>query len=73
MLEANGWDTLEVVELTKWRKTFSKCDISATVIALSHGQSLLVLFKRAISIQNCAVNRYPQIHVKKVEEMVRNA
>ncbi|CZR63633.1 uncharacterized protein PAC_13530 [Phialocephala subalpina] len=73
MLEANGWDAPEAVELTKWWKTLSKCDIPATAIALSHGQSLAVLFKRAIYIRNCAVHRRLQIPVKKVEEMVRDA
>jgi phenylpropionate dioxygenase-like ring-hydroxylating dioxygenase large terminal subunit len=73
MLEANGWDASEAVELTKWWKTLSKCDIPAAATALSHGQSLAVLFKRAISIRNCAVHRSPQIPVKKVEEMVRDA
>ncbi|KAH8674394.1 hypothetical protein BGZ60DRAFT_403819, partial [Tricladium varicosporioides] len=73
ILEANGWDAPEAVELTIWWKTLSKCDIPATAIALSHGQSLAVLFKRAISIRHCAVHRRPQIPVKKVEEMVRDA
>jgi hypothetical protein len=73
MLEANGWDAPEAVELTKWWKTLSKCDIPATAIALSHGQSLAVLFKRIISIRHCAVHRRPQIPVKEVEEMVRDA
>jgi hypothetical protein len=50
MLEANGWDVPEVVELTKWWRTLSKCDIPVTAIALSHGQLLAVLFKRAIFI-----------------------
>ena len=72
-MEANGWDAPEAVELTKWWKAFSKCDIPTTAIALSHGQSLAVLFKRAISIRHCAVHRRPQIPVKKVEEMVRDA
>jgi hypothetical protein len=73
MLEAHGWDAPEGVELTKWRKTLSKCDIPPTAIALSHGQSLAVLLKRAVSIRHCAVHRRPQIPVKKVEEMVRDA
>lgn len=73
MLKANGWDAPEAVELTEWRKTLSKCDIPATAIALSHGQSLAVLFKRAISIRHCAVHRHLQIPIKKVEEMVRDA
>ena len=73
MLEANGWDAPEAVELTKWWKTLSKCDIPATAIDLSHGQSLAVLFKRAISIRHCAVHRRPRIPVKNVEEMVREA
>lgn len=73
MLEANGWDAPEAVELTKWWRTLSKCDIPATAIALSHGQSLAVLFKRALSIRHCAVHRRPRIPVKKVGEMVRDA
>jgi hypothetical protein len=73
LLEANGWDVPEAVELTKWWKTLSKCDIPTTAIALSHGQSLAVLFKRAISIRHCAVHRRPRIPVKKVGEMVRDA
>ena len=73
MLEAHGWDAPEAVEITAWWKTLSKCDIPATAIALSHGQSLAVLFKRAISIRHCAVHRRPQIPVKEVEEMVRDA
>ena len=51
----------------------SKCDTPATAIALSHGQSLAVLFKRAISIRRYAVHRRPRIPVKKVGEMVRDA
>ena len=39
----------------------------------SHGQSLAALFGRAIHIRHCAVHRRPQIPVKKVEDMVRNA
>jgi hypothetical protein len=73
MLEANGWDAPEAVELTKWWKTLSKCDIPAAATALSPGQSLAVLFRRAIYIRHCAVHRRPQISVKKVEEMVRDA
>jgi hypothetical protein len=73
MLETNGWDAPEAVELTKWWQTLSKCDIPATAIDLSHGKSLATLFKRAISIRHCAVHRRPQIPVKKVEEMVRDA
>jgi hypothetical protein len=34
---------------------------------------LAVLFKRAISIRHCAVHRRPQIPVKKLEEIVRDA
>jgi len=73
MLEANGWDAPEAAELTKWWEALSKCDIPATATALSHGQSLKVLFRRAISIRHGAVHRRPQIPVKKVEEMVRDA
>ena len=73
MLEANGWDAPEAVELTKWWTTLSKCDIPATAIALGHGQSLEALFKRAISIRHCAVHRRPRIPVKDVGEMVRDA
>jgi hypothetical protein len=73
ILEANGWDAPEAVELTKWCTTLSKRDIPATAIALSHGQSLAGLFKRAMSIRHCAVHRQQRIPVKKVEEMVRNA
>ncbi|KAH6692753.1 hypothetical protein BKA61DRAFT_451556, partial [Leptodontidium sp. MPI-SDFR-AT-0119] len=73
MLEANGWDTPEAVELDEWWKTLSKCDIPATAIALSHGQSLVALFKRAIFIRHCAVHRRPRIPVKKVEEIVWDA
>jgi hypothetical protein len=73
VLEANGWDAPEAVELTKWWKTLSKCDIPATAIALSNGQSLVALFKRAISIRHCAVHRRPRIPVKSVGEMVRDA
>jgi hypothetical protein len=51
----------------------SKCGIPATAIALNHGLSLAVLFKRAISIRNCAVHRRPRIPVKRVGEMVRDA
>ncbi|KAF8853500.1 hypothetical protein BDZ45DRAFT_76595 [Acephala macrosclerotiorum] len=73
MLEAKGWDASEAVELTKWWKTLSKCDIPAAATALNHGQSLAVLFKRTESIRHCAVHRCPEIPVKKVEEMVRDA
>ncbi|KFX99920.1 hypothetical protein V490_01571 [Pseudogymnoascus sp. VKM F-3557] len=73
MLEANGWDAPEAVELTKWWTTLSKCDIPATAIALGHDKSLAILFKRAISIRHCAVHRRPQIPVKNVGEMVRDA
>jgi hypothetical protein len=73
ILEVNGWDAPEAVELTKWCMTLSKRDIPATAVALNHGQSLAVLFKRATSIRHCAVHRRPQIPVKKVEEMVRDA
>ncbi|KAL5344763.1 hypothetical protein ACLOAV_010160 [Pseudogymnoascus australis] len=73
MLEANGWDAPEAVELTKWWTTLSKCDIPATAIALGHGKSLAILFKRAISIRHCAVHRRPQIPVTNVGEMVRDA
>jgi hypothetical protein len=73
ILEANGWDAPEAVELTRWYTTLSKRDIPTTAIALSHGQSLAGLFKRATSIRHCAVHRRPRIPVKKVEEMVRNA
>ncbi|OBT74273.1 hypothetical protein VF21_07416 [Pseudogymnoascus sp. 05NY08] len=73
MLEANGWDAPEAVELTKWWTTLSKCDIPAIAIALGHGQLLAILFKRAISIRHCAVHRRPQIPVKDVGEMVRDA
>ena len=73
MLEANGWDAPEAVELTRWWKTLSKCDIPATAIALNHGLSLAVLFKRAIFIRHCAVHRRPRIPVKRVGEMVRDA
>ncbi|KFY19054.1 hypothetical protein V493_08173 [Pseudogymnoascus sp. VKM F-4281 (FW-2241)] len=73
MLEASGWDAPEAVELTKWWTTLSKCDIPATAIALGYGQSLAVLFKRAVSIRHCAVHRRPRIPVKNVGEMVRDA
>ncbi|KFZ19882.1 hypothetical protein V502_03443 [Pseudogymnoascus sp. VKM F-4520 (FW-2644)] len=73
MLEANGWDAPEAVELTKWWTTLSKCDIPATAIALGHGQSLAALFRRAKSIRHCAVHRHPRIPVKDVGEMVRDA
>jgi hypothetical protein len=43
MLDANSWDTPEVVEVTTWWKTLSKYDTPATAIALSHDQSLAVL------------------------------
>ncbi|KAF4631565.1 hypothetical protein G7Y89_g6566 [Cudoniella acicularis] len=73
LLEANGWEAPEAVELTEWWKTLSKYNIPTTAIDLSHGQSLAVLFKRVKSIRHCAVHRHPQIPVKKVEEMVQNA
>jgi hypothetical protein len=73
MLEANGWDAPEAVELSKWWKALSKCDIPPTAIALSQGQSLAVLFRRAIHIRHCAVHRRPQIPVNKVKEMIRDA
>jgi hypothetical protein len=73
ILEANGWDTPEAVELSKWWKALSKCDISPIAIALSQGQSLAVLFRRTISIRHCAIHRRPQIPVNKVEEMIRDA
>ncbi|KFY23471.1 hypothetical protein V491_02522 [Pseudogymnoascus sp. VKM F-3775] len=73
MLEANGRDAPEAVELTKWWTTLSKCDIPATAIALGYGQSLAVLFKRAVSIRHCAVHRRPRIPVKNVGDMVRDA
>ncbi|KAH6675970.1 hypothetical protein B0J14DRAFT_561664 [Halenospora varia] len=69
MLEANGWEAPEAVELTEWWKTLSKYHIPTTAIALSHGQSLAVLFKRVKFIRHCAVHRRPQIPVKKVEGM----
>jgi hypothetical protein len=37
MLEANGWDAPEAVELTEWWKTLSKYHIPATAVALSGG------------------------------------
>ncbi|XMA13705.1 hypothetical protein WAI453_006496 [Rhynchosporium graminicola] len=73
MLQAKSWDAPEAVELPAWWKTLSKFDISATAITLGHGQSLEVLFKRAISIRYCAVHRRPQIPVQEVEGMVRDA
>jgi len=73
ILEAKGWDAPEAVELTKWCRTLLKRGIPATAIALSHGQSLAVLFKRAIYIRHCAVHRRRQIPVKELEEMVRDA
>jgi hypothetical protein len=72
ILEANGWDAPEAVELTTWW-TLSKCDIPARAFALSPGHSLSGLFKHAISIRHYAVHRRPQIPIKKVEEMVRDA
>jgi hypothetical protein len=73
ILEEHGWDAPEAVELNKWWMTLRKCDIPAAAIAVSPGQSLSVLFKRAASIRNCAVHRRPQIPVKIVEQMVRDA
>ncbi|OBT59816.1 hypothetical protein VE03_10700 [Pseudogymnoascus sp. 23342-1-I1] len=73
MLEVNGWDAPEAVELTMWRTTLSKCDIPATAITLRHGESLALLFKRAIPIRHCAVHRRPRIPVKNLGEMVRDA
>jgi hypothetical protein len=73
ILEARGWDAPEAVELNKWWMTFRKCDIPATAIAIGPGQSLSVLFNRATSIRHCAVHRRPQIPVKIVEQMVRDA
>jgi hypothetical protein len=73
ILEAHGWDAPEAVELSKWWMTFRKCDIPAAAIAVSPGQSLSLLFNRATSIRNCAVHRRPQIPVKIVEQMVRDA
>jgi hypothetical protein len=73
MLEANGWDAPKAVELSKWWKALSKCNIPPIAIALSQGQSLgPVLFRRAIHIRHCAVHRPPQIPVNKVEEMIRD-
>ncbi|TVY43769.1 hypothetical protein LSUB1_G001259 [Lachnellula subtilissima] len=73
MLEANGWDAPEAVELSKWWMALSKCDIPPIAVTLSQGQSLAGLFRRAISIRHCAVHRRPQIPVNKVEEMIRDA
>jgi hypothetical protein len=73
VLEANGWDAPEAVELTKWEETFKKCDIPAAATDLSHGQSLAVLFRHTIRIRHCAVHRVPQVPIKKVEKMVRDA
>lgn len=72
MLEASGWDAPEAVELSKWWRTISKCNIPAAATLLSPGQSLAALFGRAINIRH-SVHRHPQITVKKVEEMVRDA
>jgi hypothetical protein len=73
ILETHGWDAPEAVELSKWWMTLRKCDIPVAAIALSPDQSLSVLFKRANSIRHCAVHRRPQIPVKIVEQMVRDA
>ena len=73
VLEANGWDAPEAVELTKWEETFKKCDIPAAATDLSHGQSLAALFRHTIRIRHCAVHRVPQVPIKKVEKMVRDA
>jgi hypothetical protein len=73
MLEANSWDAPEAVELSKWWKALSKCDIPTTAIALGQDQSLAVLFRRAIRIRHCAVHRRPQIPVNKVKEMIGDA
>ena len=73
ILEEHGWDAPEAVELNKWWMTLRKCDIPAAAIAANPDQSLSVLFKRAASIRNCAVHRRPQIPVKIVEQMVRDA
>jgi len=73
MLEANGWDPPETVELSKWWEALSRCNFPPAAIDLSHGQSLAALFRRAISIRHCAVHRCPQIPVNKVKEMIRDA
>ena len=65
-------DAPEAVELIKWRETLSKCDTPAAT-ALSPGQSLADLFRRAIYIRNCAVHCYSRIPVKNVEGIVRDA
>jgi len=73
ILETNDWDAPEAVELNTWWRIFSKCNIPTTAITLSHGQSLTVLFKRAIFIRHCAVHRRPHIPLEKMEEMVQDA
>jgi len=73
MLEANGWDAPEAVELNKWGMILSKCDIPVAATALSPGQSLAGLFRSARKLRNCAVHRLPHISVKKIEKMVRDA
>ena len=73
ILEANGWDAPEAVELNKWWMILSKCDIPIAATALSPGQSLAGLFRRAARIRHCAVHRLRHIPIKKVEEMVRDA
>ncbi|PMD31128.1 hypothetical protein L207DRAFT_592059 [Hyaloscypha variabilis F] len=73
MLEVNGWDAPEAVELNKWGMILSKCDIPVAATALSPGQSLAGLFRNARKLRNCAVHRLPHISVQKVEEMVRDA
>ena len=54
-------------------RSSSSAFIRIRVSALSHGQSLAALFKRAIFIRHCAVHRRPRIPVRKVEEMVWDA
>lgn len=66
-------DAPEAVELIKWREILSKCDTPAAATALSPGQSVADLFRRAIYIRNCAAHRYSRIPVKNVEGIVRDA
>ncbi|KAG9231369.1 hypothetical protein BJ875DRAFT_122408 [Amylocarpus encephaloides] len=73
ILEAHSWDTSEAVELTDWWETLSKRQVPVAAMDLSQGQPLAVLFKRVKYIRHSAVHRDPQMPIKRVEEMVRDA
>ncbi|KAG9230723.1 hypothetical protein BJ875DRAFT_347207, partial [Amylocarpus encephaloides] len=73
VLEDNGWDVPEAVELTVWWKTLSNCVIPTAAVDLSQGQSLADLFNNVKYIRHSAVHRDLQMPIQVVEEMTRDA